>query len=84
MRDPLVLIAFLRFDGPGADVAHMRQAIGDPVRMLLDGRDHVRQHGRAARPGDGEEVGETRDGEAQIIARAGAPFLRQREAAPAR
>ncbi len=43
-----------------------RQAIDHPVDMLLDRHRHVRQHRRAAGPGDHEEVGKARDREAEI------------------
>ena len=35
-------------------IAHVTQDVGDEIHMLLDGYDHVAQHRRAARTGDGE------------------------------
>ena len=52
----------------------MGQTIGDPVDVLLDGDDHVADHRRAARSGDGEEVGKAGDGEAEVGARPAAHF----------
>src|SRR5262245_30287855 len=49
--------------------AEMREALGDPVDVLLDGHDHIAQHGRAARAGDGEEVREALHGETEVGAR---------------
>ena len=67
-----------RLDRRSADVAHMRHAVGHPVDMLLDRLDHARQHRRAARPGDGEQIGKADRCDAEIGAGTGAPFLRQR------
>ena len=61
----------------------MREAIGDPVDVLLDGDHHVADHGRAAGPGDGEEIGKAGDGDPEVGARSVGPLLPQRAAAPA-
>ena len=59
-------------------LAHVRDAVGDPFDVLLDRHRHVAQHGRAAGAGDREQVGKARDLQAEIVARAGLPRLRQR------
>ena len=53
--------------------------VADPVHVLLDRDHHVAQHGRAARPGDREQVGEPGDGDAEVAARPGGPLLPQRQ-----
>ena len=53
-------------DGRVAVLAQVGEAVGDPVHVLLDGHDHVAEHRRAARAGDGEEVREAGDGEAEV------------------
>src|SRR6185295_3095361 len=63
--------------------AEVRDAVDDPVDVLLDRDHHVAQDGRAARPGDGEEVREARDREAERRARPGCPLLSERQAVPA-
>ena len=55
----------------------------DPVDVLLDRHRHVRQHRRAARAGDGEEVGEADGGQPEVGRRAVGPLLLQRHAVPA-
>ena len=71
------------FDGREAGIAHLRQPIDDPVDVLLDRHHHVGEHRRAAGTGDGEEVGEACDGQAEIGLRSARPDVRQRLAAPA-
>ena len=61
----------------------MREAIGDPVDVLLDGDHHVADHRRAAGPGDGEEVRKAGDGDAEVGARPVGPLFPQRAASPA-
>ena len=46
------------FDHVEAVGAQGVDAVGDPVHVLLDRHHHVRQHRRAPRPGDHEQVGE--------------------------
>ena len=57
-------------------LAHIGEAVGDPVDMLLDRDDHVRQHRRAARTGDDEHVGKARDHQAEIGLGPCGPFRR--------
>src|SRR5215207_6975028 len=61
----------------------MREAIGDPVDVLLNGDHHVADHRRAAGPGNGEEVRKAGDGDAEVGARPLGPLLPQRAASPA-
>ena len=56
---------------------HLREAAGNPVHVLLDGDDHLRLHRRAARPGDGEEIREAGDQEAQVGPRSSCPLFLQ-------
>ena len=65
------------FHGREAGLAQRRQAVDHPVGMLLDRDRHVRQHRRAAGPGNHEEVGKARDGEAEIGLRSLRPDVRQ-------
>ena len=46
-------------------LAQVRDAVGDPVDVLLDRDHHVAEHGGAARAGHGEEVREAGDGQAE-------------------
>ena len=64
----------------GAEVV---EAVGDPVDVLFDRHGHVGQHRRAARTGDGEEVGEADRGEAEIGRRPVGPLLPERDAVTA-
>ena len=61
----------------------MRETIGDPVDVLLDGHHHVADHGGAAGPGDGEEVRKAGDGDPEVGARPVGPLLPQCAAASA-
>ena len=61
--DPGVFRLHGRLDARLAALAQVRDAVGDPVHVLLDGDDHVAQHGRAAGPRDDEEVREAGDGD---------------------
>ena len=63
-----------------AVLAQVVEAVGDPVDVLLDRHHHVRQHRRAARAGDGEEVREADRGESEIGGGAVRPLLLQRHA----
>ena len=45
---------------------HVRDAVADPVHVLLDRRHHVREHRRAAGAGDDEQVREAGHAEAEI------------------
>src|SRR5882757_3386459 len=64
--DPLFLGPLLRLDRLEAVLAYVGDAIADPVDMLLDRDDHVRQHRRAAGAGDEEEIGKARAHQAEI------------------
>src|SRR5262245_28415355 len=57
---PGVLVGLKGLDAAGADIAHVAEAIGQPVDMLFDRLDHARQHRRAAGTGDHEEIWESR------------------------
>ena len=50
-------------------VAQVLDAIRDPVHVLLDRHDHVREHRWASRPGDGEEVREPDRTQAEVRTR---------------
>ena len=80
MADPGLLGLAAGLDQGGAARAHVFDALGDPFDVLLDRRQHVGQHRRAARTGDGEEVGEARHGEAKIGFRPLLPLVLQRSA----
>src|SRR5690606_21981768 len=67
-----------RLDESVATAAQVVDAPRDPFDVLLDGRGHVRQHRRAARPGDGEQVGEARHLQAEVGPGPLGPVLRQR------
>ena len=59
-------------------------AVGNPVHMLLNGDDHIGEGRRAASPGNVEQVGKARHRQAEVIERAGFPFvLNPQTAAPA-
>ena len=80
MLNPGVFVLARRFDRCGADVAHMAEAIGEPVDMLLDRLDHARQHRRAAGTRDHEQVRKAFRRNAEIGAGAGLPFFGERAA----
>ena len=82
VRDPGVLGVPIRLDPLRAPAAQHGQAVGDPLHVLLDGEDHVAQHGRAARPGDEEQIGEARRHQPKIGARTRRPLAGQRRAVP--
>ena len=81
MLDPGVFALPRRFDRVGTDVAHMAETIGEPVDMLLDRLDHARQHRRATRAGDHEQVRKTFRCNAEIGAGTRLPFFSERAAA---
>ena len=83
VRDPrrLGLVRWLRWSR--AARVEVRDAVGDPVHVLLDGHDHVGERRGAARPGDVEQVREARDRQAQVVQRPGAPFVLDAQAAAA-
>ena len=56
-------------------LAQMIDGVGDPVDVLLDRRDHLRLHSRAAGPGDDEHVGKARDHQAEVRERPTFPVL---------
>ena len=74
MSDPRILGVPLCLDPAKAMAAHIVDAVGDPIDVLLDRRQHVGDHRRAARPGDREQIGETGQRQAEIGARAVLPF----------
>ena len=71
MGDPFGFRSGRRLDRRELALTEVLDAVGDPVDMLFDRYQHVRQHGRAARPGNQEQVGEARHHESQIGERAG-------------
>jgi hypothetical protein len=83
MGDPLILCLRRRLDRDLAGLAHVGDAVGDPFHMLLDGYRHIRQHRRALRAGDREQIGEAGDGDAKISVRTIRPLLIQGAAATA-
>ena len=72
-----------RLDRLEAFVAHVLEALGHPVDVLLDRYGHVRQDGRAAGPGEHEEVREPGGHQAQVRRRPGRPLLLEGQAIPA-
>lgn len=77
MRNPFILGVGCRLDDGLARLAHGLDTAGDPFDMLLDGDRHVGQHRWALRTGNGEQVGETGNGDAQIGVRTIRPLLLQ-------
>ena len=59
---------------------HVGKTLCNPVDVLLDRHRHVGQDRRAARAGDGEQVWEAGNLQAEIIARPGTPDLFQGQA----
>ena len=72
-----------RLDRLEAFFAHVLEALGHPVDVLLDRHGHVRQDGRAAGPGEHEEVREPGGHEPQVRGRPGRPLLLEGQAVPA-
>ena len=66
-----------------AVLAHVGDAVGDPLDVLLDGVDHVGQHRRAAGAGDEEQVRETGHRQPEIGLRPLGPGLAEVRAARA-
>src|SRR3984957_12336603 len=83
MGDPFVLRRRRRFNGGLSGLSHCFDAVGDPLHMLLDRYRHIRQHRRALRAGDGEEVGKAGDRDAEVGVRTVGPLLIQCAAAAA-
>jgi hypothetical protein len=81
MGAPRVLRLRRRLDRCKLVSSHVGDAFGDPLDVLLDRYRHVRQHRRALRAGDGEQVRVAGDSQAQIGLRAVLPLLRQCPAA---
>ena len=71
--DPLVLRLDRSLDGTELVAVQVGDQVSDPIDVLLDGDEHVAQHGRAARPCDREQVGEAVDLQAEIRPRAVLP-----------
>ena len=67
-----------------AGLSHRHQPVDDPIGVLFDRHRHVRQHRRAAGPGDHEEVREIGHGEPEIGLRPVGPDVGQRFSAAAR
>src|SRR6516225_3156414 len=80
---PRVLGLRSRFDGRELVSSHVGDALGDPLDVLLDRDRHVRQHRRALRAGNREQVRVAGYSHAKIGLRAILPFLRQHPAAAA-
>ena len=59
--------------------AQVGQRVADEVHVLLDRHRHVRQHRRAARTGDEEQVGEAGRGQPEIGGRPCGPLVLQRQ-----
>ena len=72
-----------RLDRLDAFRAHVLEASGHPVDVLLDRHGHVRQDGRAAGPGEHEEVRESGGHEPQVRGRPGRPLLLEGHTIPA-
>ena len=71
---------FIRgLDAGQTAISHMRDAVGDPLHVLLDRNRHVAEYRRTAGSGDGEQVRKARNLQAEIIARPRRPGLRQRQ-----
>ena len=83
VRDPGVLGLGRRLDGAGAAVAHRADDPGDELDVLLDRHRHVRQHRRALRAGDGEQVRVSGAHQPQVGARPVGPLVPQQPAVPA-
>ena len=64
-------------DAVVAGLGHLTEAVGDPVDVLLDRHGHVRQHRRAARTGDQEQVGEPGRHQPEVGERAVLPLVRR-------
>ena len=47
---------------------HEADTVGNPLHMLLDRRQHIGKHRRAAGAGHREQIGEIRHGQAKIAA----------------
>ena len=80
---PAVLRRFGGLDCREAGLAHRNQSVDHPIDVLLDRYSHVRQHRRAARAGDHEQVGKAGDGKTEIGLRAVGPDVGQRFSATA-
>ncbi len=72
-----------RLDRGQTLLAHVGEAGAHPVHVLLDRHGHVRQHRRAARTGDGEEVGEAAGHQAEVRLRAVDPLAGERHSVAA-
>src|ERR1051325_9844863 len=70
---------FLCFDAAEPSVAHVLQAIGDPVHVLLASQDHLAFDAGALRAGDHEEVRKPGNHDAEIGSRTVFPFLSNRD-----
>ena len=70
---------FGRLDRVEVVLAEVYEGVGDPVDVLLDRHHHVRQHRRAAGPGDHEQVREPRRHQAEVGDRPVGPLLLQRQ-----
>src|SRR5207248_4915746 len=77
--DPLLGGFATGFDGVVAVSAQVVQAVADPLDVVLDRRDHVGEDGRAARPGDDEQVREPGDAQPEIGAGSFGPRLLQHD-----
>ena len=83
MRNPFFRRLRVRFAAVDGVFAHVADAVGDPLDVLLDRNRHVAKDRRAAGPGDGEQVGKPWHLQAQIGLRAGLPVIAQCHAVPA-
>ncbi len=66
-----------RLDRGVALLVEVADAVGDPLDVLLDAHEHVGEHRRAPRAGDGEQVREPLHAEPEVGARAGRPGVLQ-------
>ena len=71
-----------RLDRGQVLLAHVDEAGADPVDVLLDRHDHVRQNRWAPRTGDGEEVREAAGHQTQVLLRAVGPLAGERHSVP--
>ena len=76
--DPVVHRGLAGLDARQSFGAQMGDAVGDPLRMLLDRHRHVAQHRRAAGSGHHEKIRKACDLQAQIVARPRGPGVGQR------
>src|SRR5882757_10511356 len=83
MCDPLGNTLDARLDCIDVPVAHVLNAVADPINMILDCQRHVIEHRRTLRAGNCEEVRKTVHHQAQLSTWAIFPALCEAPAGPA-